>query len=160
MCCPWKLVDQDSNVPAFFSCNVNSAQLTFMRSLSAIHNSACSCGGIASHLFSIFASVGLEIACAWRLWTIAAGVDRTTAAARELRIKEVRNMAGDGDLVVQKRGEFNWDIGLRRLCSCGRGYEQLAGRDWIRRCSLESRIRKRFSRLSFILDHVIMTLRF
>lgn len=36
----------------------------------------------------------MEIACACRLWTIAAGVDRTTAAARELRIKEVRNMVG------------------------------------------------------------------
>jgi hypothetical protein len=97
-----------------------------MRSLSAIHSSACSCGGIASHLFSIFASVGLEIACACRLWTIAAGVDRTMAAPRELRIKEVRNKVVFVIFMVQKRGEFNWDDGLKRLCSCGRGYGQLA----------------------------------
>jgi hypothetical protein len=54
--------------PAFFSCTVNSAQLAFIRSLSAIHKSACSCGGSVSHLFSIFASVGFEIACACLFW--------------------------------------------------------------------------------------------
>jgi hypothetical protein len=40
----------------------------------------------------------------------------------------VRNIAGIVNLVLQKRGDFNWDDGLRRLCSCGRIYEQLAGR--------------------------------
>lgn len=38
-----------------------------MRSLSAIHSSACSCGGIASHRFSIPARVGFEMACAERV---------------------------------------------------------------------------------------------
>src|SRR5271156_5163914 len=51
-------------IPAFFSCNVSSDQFAFIRSRSAIHNSACSCGGMVSHLFSMFASVGFEIACA------------------------------------------------------------------------------------------------
>jgi hypothetical protein len=50
------------NVPAFFSCRVSSFQSALMRSLSAIHSSACSWGGMASHLFSMFARVGLEIA--------------------------------------------------------------------------------------------------
>lgn len=45
---------------AFFSCNVNSFQSTTIRSLRAIHSSACSWGGMASHLFSIFAKVGLD----------------------------------------------------------------------------------------------------
>jgi hypothetical protein len=53
--------------PAFFSCSVNSAQLTFMRSRRAIHSSACSCGGMDSQRFSILASVGLEMA--WVLRT-------------------------------------------------------------------------------------------
>lgn len=51
----------DECVPAFFSCSVNSAQLLFIRSRSAIHRSACSCGGMPSHLFSMFAKVGFEI---------------------------------------------------------------------------------------------------
>ena len=55
------------HLPAFFSCNVISFQSTFIRSLNAIHKSACSWGGMASHLFSIFASVGLLIACAFRV---------------------------------------------------------------------------------------------
>ena len=55
------------NLPAFFSCNVISFQSTFIRSLNAIHRSACSWGGMASHLFSIFARVGLLIACAFRV---------------------------------------------------------------------------------------------
>jgi hypothetical protein len=110
---------QDQNVPAFFSCKVNSAQLVFMRSLKDIHSSACSCGGMASHLFSIFASVGLEIACACRLWTIAVGVDRTTAAPRELRIKEVRNMVGVWCLWYKREESsiemISWETVLLRL---------------------------------------------
>lgn len=57
----------EQSVPAFFSCNVISRQSTFIRSLNCIHNSACSCGGIDSHLFSIPASVGFEIAWADRV---------------------------------------------------------------------------------------------
>ena len=84
------------NKPAFFSCKVNSAQLVFMRSLSAIHRSACSCGGMPSHRFSIFASVGFEIACAWRCC-----VDRTMVrgAAREERRIDWRS------IVVVESGE-------------------------------------------------------
>lgn len=51
-------------IPAFFSCKVISFQSTFMRSLSCIQSSACSCGGMVSHLFSIPAKVGLDMACA------------------------------------------------------------------------------------------------
>ena len=51
-----------SDIPAFFSFMVISVQSTFMRSRRAIHRSACSCGGIASHLFSMLARVGLEMA--------------------------------------------------------------------------------------------------
>lgn len=53
-------------IPAFFSCVVNSFQSTFMRSLRAIHSSACSSGAICSHRFSMSARVGLEMAWAWR----------------------------------------------------------------------------------------------
>jgi hypothetical protein len=78
--------------PAFFSCNVNSAQLTFIRSRNAIHKSACSCGGNVSHLFSIFASVGLEIACACLV--CAPPADRTTPelARTELLDTAVRSI--------------------------------------------------------------------
>ena len=62
-------LEEMESVPAFFSCTVNSAQFTFIRSRSAIHRSACSWGGIVSHLFSIFARVGLDIACAARRCT-------------------------------------------------------------------------------------------
>lgn len=55
------------HVPAFFSCRVSSFQSTFMRSRSAIHSSACSWGAIASHRFSMLASVGFEMACAQRI---------------------------------------------------------------------------------------------
>ncbi len=48
--------------PALFSCSVRSFQFSFIRSLSDIHRSACSCNGRPSHLFSILASVGLEMA--------------------------------------------------------------------------------------------------
>jgi hypothetical protein len=55
------------DIPAFFSCSVNSCQSTFILSLSCIHSSACSCGGMPSHLFSMPANVGLDIAWADRL---------------------------------------------------------------------------------------------
>lgn len=48
--------------PAFFSWRVRSAQFSFMRSRRAIHSSACSCRGMPSHLFSMLARVGLEMA--------------------------------------------------------------------------------------------------
>jgi hypothetical protein len=50
------------HIPAFFSCRVISFQSTFIRSLNCIQSSACSCGGIPSHLFSIPAKVGFEMA--------------------------------------------------------------------------------------------------
>ena len=69
-----------------------------MRSLNAIHKSACSCGGIASHLFSIFASVGLEIACA-RLFCPAITPYPPLAparfAARELRRSDCRSIVAE-----------------------------------------------------------------
>lgn len=46
---------------------VNSCQSTVMRSLRAIQSSACSCGAMASQRFSMFAKVGFETACAWRV---------------------------------------------------------------------------------------------
>jgi hypothetical protein len=42
---------------------VSSVQLSFMRSRRAIQSSACSCIGMPSHLFSMLASVGFEMAC-------------------------------------------------------------------------------------------------
>lgn len=48
-----------------------------MRSRSAIHNSACSCRGMPSHLFSMLARVGFEMA-----WPVEAVVE---AAARKTR---------------------------------------------------------------------------
>ena len=56
--------------PAFFSWRVISCQLTFIRSLRAIHRSACCCGGIPSHRFSMPARVGFDIAWipACRFW--------------------------------------------------------------------------------------------
>ena len=51
------------HLQAFFSCMVRSCQSIFIRSLRAIHNSACSWGDMTSHRFSIPASVGLDIAC-------------------------------------------------------------------------------------------------
>jgi hypothetical protein len=82
------------NIPAFFSCSVNSAQFVFILSLSAIHRSACSCGGMPSHRFSMFASVGLEMACACRCWT--AGTHRTIVAlgAAPARRRLVRSIVG------------------------------------------------------------------
>ena len=53
----------DSDVPAFFSCIVNLCQSSVILSLSFIHKSACSWGGIPSHRFSILARVGFDIAC-------------------------------------------------------------------------------------------------
>ena len=68
--CRSKVCPDGIDLQAFFSCIVRSCQSTAIRSLRAIHNSACSCGGIVSHLFSIFASVGLLTACCWlRRWS-------------------------------------------------------------------------------------------
>lgn len=67
-------------VPAFFSLSVISCQSTFIRSLNAIHKSACSCGGIDSHRCSMLVRVGFDMACALRC------CDRgeTTADARKV----------------------------------------------------------------------------
>ena len=54
--------DSSIDLPAFFSWAVSSAQLPFMRSRRAIHRSACSWTGMPSHLFSMLASVGFEMA--------------------------------------------------------------------------------------------------
>lgn len=98
-------------IPAFFSCTVNSFQSTFMRSLKAIHKSACSCGGIASHRFSMLAKVGLLIACAcldcWQ-----SGV-RRAAAVREV-----------GRVVGRERAERRSDW---RSMVCGSGAERGCG---------------------------------
>ena len=96
-----------TNIPAFFSCNVNSFQSLFMRSRRAIHRSACSCGGIASHRFSMLASVGLEMACACRVWRLRVvgmvavvrrkgeeDAERWWAEVVGRRASAVRNMAG------------------------------------------------------------------
>lgn len=57
------LITMISNLQAFFSCTVNSLHEPFIRSLRLIHKSACSLGGIPSHLFSMSARVTLETAC-------------------------------------------------------------------------------------------------
>jgi len=76
-----------------------------MRSLNAIHKSACSCGGIASHRFSIFASVGFEIACAdaKRCCEQTAVAGRTILEAALARATEVRSMTKSGDENLYKR---------------------------------------------------------
>jgi len=86
---------------AFFSCGVNSAQGTFMRSRNAIHRSACSCGGMPSHRFSMLASVGLEMAWACLICTAEMGrtIARELAASREERRMDWRSMA---------RGQKEW----------------------------------------------------
>ena len=63
----WTISSIHVILPAFFSCSVISFQSIFIRSLNCIQSSACSWGGICSHLFSIPARVGLEIACAARV---------------------------------------------------------------------------------------------
>jgi hypothetical protein len=91
-------------VPAFFSWGVNSVQLTFIRSRRLIHRSACSWGGMASHRFSISASVGFEMA-----WEVAAractGRNADVAArAAELRRIEVRSIVKGGRAEVSGGG--------------------------------------------------------
>src|SRR5690242_15020370 len=81
--------------PAFFSAAVSDFQSSRILSLSAIHRSACSWGGIDSQRLSRFASVGLEMAWAWRnccSWLVT-GTVLGTAAARVARTIEVRIMA-------------------------------------------------------------------
>ena len=94
--------------PAFFSCMVNSFQSVFMRSLSVIHRSACSWGGMSSHRFSMLARVGLEMAWAWRdCWSwqatgaalgraVRVAVDDMAAAELEARMIDERSMAAGG----------------------------------------------------------------
>lgn len=96
--------------PAFFSCMVISFQSTFMRSLSVIHRSACSWGGMSSQRFSMLARMGLEMAWLWRVcwrhvtaaargtqraWRVA--VDgRSEAELRVARTTEERSMTAGG----------------------------------------------------------------
>ena len=91
---PWEKRKGQRDSPAFFSCTVNSAQLTFIRSRNAIHRSACSCGGMLSHLFSMFASVGLLIAWALRTWLTCAAETEGRTIARELRRTCWRSILG------------------------------------------------------------------
>jgi hypothetical protein len=105
-------------IPAFFSCNVSSDQFTFIRSRRAIQSSACSCGGIASHLFSILASVGFEIACADAnrccVETHAAGRASKEELRGSARVTVLRSMLG----VERYKGEIE---GLKlRLSDLGR----------------------------------------
>lgn len=65
--------------PAFFSCKVNSFQFSFMRSRRAIHSSACSGRGMPSHLFSMLARVGFEMA-----WLEEVGTAVVEAAVRAI----------------------------------------------------------------------------
>lgn len=101
--------------PAFFSCIVISFQSTFMRSLSDIHKSACSWGGMSSHRFSMLARVGLEMACAWRVcWSwqaTGAALGRAVRVATEgmteaellgALVRDERSMAAGGVESVEK----------------------------------------------------------
>lgn len=65
--------------PAFFSWKVNSFQFSFIRSRRAIHSSACSGKGMPSHLFSMLARVGFEMA-----WLVEEGAAAVEAAARAI----------------------------------------------------------------------------
>lgn len=81
---------QRDYIQAFFSMGVRSVQEPFMRSRRAIQSSACSCGGIVSHLFSTSTSIGLEMAC------VEAG--RTAPAAKgrmAVRATAERSMVGE-----------------------------------------------------------------
>lgn len=91
------------NLQAFFSCTVNSPQLPFMRSLRLIQRSACSLGGIDSHLFSMSARVTLETACEtprdWEITATAArgpndGEAETPLASLDARRNELRSIVG------------------------------------------------------------------
>lgn len=113
--CQWLFVAGNGhlggNLQAFFSAIVNWPQGSFIRSLRFIHRSACSLGGIDSHLFSMSASVTLETACeALRDWEITAVAARMedegeaeTLVSLDARRTEVRNIALEaGDVYLQK----------------------------------------------------------
>jgi hypothetical protein len=116
--------------PAFFSCMVNSFQSSFMRSLSDIHKSACSCGGMSSHRFSMLARVGLEMACAWRvcwIWQTAEAARGTAVrvAVEGMTIAELlaalareeRNMTA-AEWRVSRKCKGKGDASRRGTCSC------------------------------------------
>ena len=74
------------DLPAFFSLRVRSDQLSFMRSRRAIQSSACSCMGMPSHLFSMLASVGFEMA--WVVEAVGAGASvAAMETARQPRVE-------------------------------------------------------------------------
>jgi hypothetical protein len=116
-------------VPAFFSCMVKSFQSTFILSLRAIHRSACSCGGKASHLFSISANVGLLIACAClTCWLIAGTVrlamnwrDGALLTARRTDVRIIlEQCVGKREIRGGEGGEFEtaevvWTTQLMRV---------------------------------------------
>ena len=54
-------VDVKAHLPAFRSWNDSSCQSFFIRSLNAIHSSACCSGGMGTHLFSMSTKVGFEM---------------------------------------------------------------------------------------------------
>ena len=86
-------MQEKKDIPAFFSCRLSSCHGAFMRSLRAIHSSACSCTGIDSHLFSIFLRVGFEMAVLEaRIWLEAAVVVVCVAPLTILLVVGIRNM--------------------------------------------------------------------
>lgn len=103
------------NLQAFFSCTVSSPQDPFMRSLRLIHRSACSLGGMPSHLFSMSARVTLETACeTLRDCESAVAARRVddgeveTLASLDARRTEVRNIVVIG---IYKKGKNEWRWG-------------------------------------------------
>jgi hypothetical protein len=79
------------NLQAFFSIGVNSAQDPFILSRKLIHNSACSCGGIVSHLFSTSIKVGFErgwVEAALH-WTFKAARGATERLARTIEERNI-----------------------------------------------------------------------
>jgi hypothetical protein len=123
--------------PALFSCSVMSFQSIFMRSLRDIQRSACSCGGISSQRFSMLASVGFEMACAWRVccsWQ-AMGAARgnaarvavagmTAAELLEARRSDERSMVADGVESVEKWREREE---ASRRGTCGLPMDRVGG---------------------------------
>lgn len=104
-------VGQYRDSPAFFSASVRSFQFSFMRSRRAIHRSACSRDGMLSHLFSMLASVGFEMA-----WPEAArqSVEGFAAVRSRARDDEVRIMV-DGSVARDAEREGRW-VQLSRRC--------------------------------------------
>lgn len=141
--------------PAFFSWRVRDVQGSRIRSLSDIQRSACSWGGlrvsatalllrkhviyISSHRVSILASVGFEMAWAWRIcWSwLVTGVALGTAAARVARTIEVRIMAAV-EWRLSKKSEMDGKGFPSRDLQLPMGGGDDGGDDTRRRSSLQS----------------------